>query len=91
MATKCRHCPLRRKSLCVDCTPEELAFLEEFKVGELKVSPGTPLLSEGTNTPQIFTALKGMGLRYKILENGNRHVVSFVFPGDFIGLHACAE
>lgn len=88
MAISCKDCPLRKKPLFVDMTKEELAFMEHFKVGELTVEPGTPLLSEGTNTPQIFTALRGMGLRYKLLENGRRQVVSFVFPGDFIGLQA---
>ncbi|WP_417770691.1 Crp/Fnr family transcriptional regulator, partial [Stappia sp.] len=88
MVTSCEHCPLRQRPLFVDCTDAELEFLKNFKVGEMSVSPGTPLLSEGTNTPQVFTVLSGLGLRYKLLENGRRHVVSFVFPGDFLGLQA---
>lgn len=43
---------------------------------------------EGSNAPQIYTALRGMGLRYKVLPNGRRQVVNFIFPGDFIGLQA---
>ncbi|MGB3246201.1 MAG: Crp/Fnr family transcriptional regulator [Sulfitobacter sp.] len=62
--------------------------MKRFKVGELAVESGTPLLSEGSSTPQVFTALSGMGLRYKTLENGERQVISFVMPGDFIGLQA---
>lgn len=88
MATKCEHCPLRRKPLFVDFQKSELEFMKGFKVGEMTVDPGTPILSEGTNTPQIFTALSGMGLRYKLLEDGRRQVVNFVFPGDFLGLQA---
>jgi CRP-like cAMP-binding protein len=29
-----------------------------------------------------------MGLRYKLLEDGRRQVISFIFPGDFLGLQA---
>ena len=88
MATKCEHCPLRRKEFFVDLTTEETRFMQKFKVGELVVDAGAPILIEGSNSPQLFTALRGMGLRYKTLENGNRQVVNFVFPGDFVGLQA---
>ncbi|MGB5556526.1 MAG: Crp/Fnr family transcriptional regulator [Paracoccaceae bacterium] len=43
---------------------------------------------EGHSSPQLFTALHGMGLRYKTLEDGERQVVNFIFPGDFIGMQA---
>lgn len=88
MAINCKNCPLRRLDLFQNLSPEETTFMDKFKMGELTVDPGTPILMEGSNSPQLFTALRGMGLRYKMLENGNRHVVNFVFPGDFIGLQA---
>lgn len=62
--------------------------MQRFKVGELVVDAGTPILMEGSNSPQLYTALHGMGLRYKLLSNGKRQVVSLIFPGDFIGLQA---
>lgn len=62
--------------------------MQRFKVGELKIDAGTQLLMEGHNSPQLFTALSGMGLRYKTLEDGDRQVVNFIFPGDFIGMQA---
>lgn len=52
------------------------------------VDAGTPVLMEGSNTPQLYTALRGMGLRHKTLPNGERQVINFIFPGDFIGLQA---
>jgi CRP-like cAMP-binding protein len=67
---------------------EEVAGMQKFKVGELVVDAGTPILLEGSNSPQLFTALHGMGLRYRHLTNGERQVINFVFPGDFIGLQA---
>ena len=87
MTTQCRYCPLQRKDAFIPMSKEELSFMEKFKSGELTVEPGTPILLEGSNAPQLYTALTGMGIRDKTLENGNRQVISFVFPGDFIGLH----
>ncbi|WP_342076971.1 Crp/Fnr family transcriptional regulator [Yoonia sp. SS1-5] len=88
MATKCENCPLRRRDVFEDMSAEDVRFMQRFKVGELVVDPGTPILMEGSNSPQLFTALHGMGLRYKLLPNGARQVVSLIFPGDFIGLQA---
>lgn len=88
MATNCQNCPLRSRNLFVELTPDELDFMKEFKIGELTVDAGTTLLLEGSSSPQLYTALYGLGLRYKLLDDGRRQVVNFVFPGDFIGLQA---
>lgn len=88
MSIKCRFCPIRNLPLFQSLTEQELAFMESFKVGEMTVQPGTPILSAGASSPQLFTALKGFGLRYKLLEDGRRQVLSFVFPGDLIGLQS---
>ncbi|SEW19094.1 cAMP-binding domain of CRP or a regulatory subunit of cAMP-dependent protein kinases [Cognatiyoonia koreensis] len=88
MTTKCADCPLRRQELFDRMTEDEVRVMQRFKVGELKVDSGTPLLMEGSNSPQLFTALRGMGLRSKLLSDGRRQVVNLVLPGDFIGLQA---
>lgn len=88
MATKCEYCPLRRKSLFAEMTDAQVGDMQRFKVGELVVDPGTPILLQGSNSPQLYTILHGMGLRYRLLPNGERQVVNFVFPGDFLGLQA---
>ena len=88
MATKCEFCPLRRKSIFDPMSKDEVRMMQRFKVGELVVDAGTQLLMEGSNSPQLYTALHGMGLRYRILKNGKRQVINMIFPGDFIGLQA---
>ncbi len=88
MATKCKHCPLRARDHFVPMSQEEVNVMQRFKVGELVVDAGAPILMQGSNSPQLFTALHGMGLRYKYLQNGKRQVVNFILPGDFIGLQA---
>ena len=88
MTVPCTECPLRRCQYFLPFTEEELAFMLRFKVGELTVAAGATILMEGSNSPQLFTVLSGMGTRYKTLENGDRQVINFLFPGDFIGLQA---
>ena len=88
MATKCEFCPIRRKKIFEQMTSEELVNMQKFKVGELIVNAGTPILLEGSNSPQLYTVLHGMGLRYRLLSNGERQITNFVFPGDFLGLQA---
>ncbi|SIT90289.1 cAMP-binding domain of CRP or a regulatory subunit of cAMP-dependent protein kinases [Yoonia rosea] len=88
MATKCKQCPLRLQHQFLPMSQDEVNAMQRFKVGELVVDAGAPILMQGSNSPQLFTALHGMGLRYKYLENGKRQVVNFILPGDFIGLQA---
>ncbi len=88
MVIPCDKCPLRNCSLFHEMTEDELVFMLRFKAGELQINPGTTVLSEGSNSPQLYTVLEGMGTRYKTLEDGQRQVVNFLFPGDFIGLQA---
>ena len=88
MATACEYCPLRKKSIFKPMSSREVRYMSEFKAGELSVEPGTPILLEGSSSPQLYTVLRGMGLRYKLMESGERQIVNFVFPGDFLGLQA---
>ena len=88
LTVPCRDCPLRRQSLFVPFTEEEVLFMERFKLGELVVEPGATFLMEGSNSPQLYTVLRGQGVRYKTLADGRRQVINFLFPGDFTGLQA---
>lgn len=84
--TDCTACPLRKRELFAPMTAEEAEFMLQFKKDEVWIEAGTPILSEGTDTAQLYTVLRGMGLRYKMLEDGGRQVTGFAMPGDFLGL-----
>jgi len=84
----CEQCPLRKFELFTEFTGEELAFMTRFKAGELSVDPGTTFLQEGMPSPQLYTILDGLGLRYRSLESGERQVINFALPGDLVGLQA---
>lgn len=88
MTTPCRACPLRKLPLFQSMSEEELGFMERFKLGELRIDAGRTILMEGAQSPQFYTVLEGQGLRQKTLEDGRRQVLSFVLPGDLVGLQA---
>lgn len=88
MKVTCEHCPLRALPAFSPMTKEEVAFMERFKTGEFVAQPGSEILAENASSTQLFTALSGMGIRYKTLEDGRRQVVGFVLPGDFVGLQS---
>jgi len=82
----CIRCPLRRLDSFRDFSPPELDFVQDFKVAELVVDPGTSVVVEGERHPQLYTVLSGWGFRYKILEDGRRQILNYLLPGDLIGL-----
>jgi CRP/FNR family transcriptional regulator len=86
--TSCARCPLRTRNLFLPFTAEELEFMLRFKAGETNVRPGATVLSQGEKTPYLYTVLSGFGTRSILLPDGRRQVLSFVFPGDFIGLQS---
>lgn len=88
MKTNCENCPLRRLDLFEIMSRDEVQFMSKFKTGEFVAQPGTEILAQGASSSQLYTALDGMGLRYKMLEDGSRQVVGFILPGDFIGLQS---
>lgn len=79
-------CALRQMSVFRAFEGRELDFVEWFKMGELEVDQGSTVLVEGHNSPHLYTLLEGWAFRYKMLEDGRRQILSFILPGDFVGL-----
>ncbi len=86
--TDCQDCQLRCRALFVPMTADEVAFMRRFKSGEAVVPIGAEVMSQGQKSPVLQTVLSGMAVRTVLLEDGRRQVISFVFPGDLIGLHS---
>jgi CRP-like cAMP-binding protein len=62
--------------------------MESFKQGELRLDRGAQVLAQGQRSAHVFTLLEGVLIRYKLLEDGRRQIVNFMFPGDLVGLQA---
>lgn len=82
----CRACPL---VACVGLrphSPEEIPHIQRFKSGEIRLERGELLIEQGVTRGGLFTLLDGIVMRYRMLEDGRRQIVNFMFPGDLIGL-----
>ncbi len=82
----CQLCPLRKLDIFRPFTSEELAFVSQFKTGELVVKAGDPLFLEGSSCAHLYTVLSGLAFRYKLLPDGRRQILNYCMPGDFLGL-----
>lgn len=85
---ECTDCWIRRLRGFREFSPSELAFVSDFKIGQIAVNAGSTVIGEGTHSPHLFTVFEGWGFRYKILEDGRRQVLNYILPGDLIGLQS---
>src|SRR5882757_11505566 len=67
-------------------TPAELAFVQDFKVDELKVDSGASFLRQGASSEYLYTVLSGWAFRYKMLDDGRRQILNDALPSDMVGL-----
>ncbi|BEU99119.1 Crp/Fnr family transcriptional regulator [Novosphingobium olei] len=87
----CKECPL------IHCrglsAPDEgqRAWIEAFKSSEARYVRGEQVLRQGVRATRLFTVLEGVLIRYRLLEDGRRQIVNFLFPGDLVGLQAAFE
>jgi CRP/FNR family transcriptional regulator, anaerobic regulatory protein len=84
--TPCEQCPLRARPCLREFNGEELSFVKEFKVDELRVEPGASFLREGARSEHLYTVLSGWAFRYKVLDDGRRQILNYALPADMVGL-----
>ena len=84
----CVRCPLRPLHGFKKLREGELAFIARRKVGQRNLPAGSSVLEEGEPADYVFTLLSGWAFRFKTLADGRRQIMSFLLPGDIIGLQA---
>jgi CRP/FNR family transcriptional regulator, anaerobic regulatory protein len=87
----CSQCPLLACEGLRPLDANQIKFMQDFKQGEMSVSKGTQVLVQGSISPHLYTVLEGILFRFKILEDGRRQIVNYVFPGDFIGVQGAMD
>lgn len=91
LATPCRQCPL------LGCpglkTPDRnrLEDIAGFKLGEIARARGEQVLHQGTKSAHVYTVLTGVLIRYRLLDDGRRQIINFLFPGDMAGLQSALD
>jgi CRP-like cAMP-binding protein len=73
----------------VPLTPEETELLRELQSAGKPVGRGREIVVEGRRYDGLQTLLTGVALRYRVLHDGRRQILSVVLPGDFIGFPGC--
>lgn len=87
----CRDCPL--VALPGLGAPDEAqrAWIEAFKAGEARYNRGETVLRQGAVGTRLYTVLEGVLMRFRLLEDGRRQILNFMFPGDLVGLQSAFD
>ena len=81
--------PLTRKlSAFVALSDTDLATLARFDRRRRSFEPGHELVHEGQEKAAAFILSDGWACSYKLLSDGERQIVDFQIPGDFLGLRS---
>jgi CRP-like cAMP-binding protein len=84
----CVACPLRTLPAFKTNTPEEIAFIEGMRLGQVSAAAGATIIEEGAESAPVFSLFAGWAFRYKTLSDGRRQILNFLLPGDVIGFQA---
>jgi len=68
---------------------DEVAALLDVKAVPRALRAGYDIIIEGRRSTALFIMLEGIAIRYKILRDGQRQVLSVLLPGDFAGVPSC--
>jgi CRP-like cAMP-binding protein len=85
-SSPCDACGLRGNAAFLPISADELRTIESFRIGTRQVEAGGTIVEEHVRSPHLFTLYGGWAFRYKSLSDGRRQILSFLLPGDFIGL-----
>lgn len=84
-ARSCAQCGVRLVSVCAVLSPAELQEMVAMSGGGRFAARET-LVTQGSPAESVFTITEGMVRLYRLLADGQRQVLGFALPGDFLGL-----
>lgn len=81
--------PLTRKlSAFVNLSASDLETLARFDRRRRSFQPGHEVIHEGQENASAFVLSEGWSCSYKLQPDGERQIVDFQIPGDFLGLRS---
>ena len=83
--TFCERCAVSALAVCGGLGKPHLGALAQIAV-KRSIPAGKTLTDEREPAKSVFTIVEGVLKLYKLLPDGRRQVVGFMFPGDFVGL-----
>jgi CRP-like cAMP-binding protein len=88
MRVSCFECALRACGLFKPVSQTELAFINDMKRDHLVLPAGRQIIRAGRDSDDLYTLYSGWAFRFKTLPDGRRQILSFLLPGDLLGLQA---
>ncbi len=73
----------------IDLTVQERMCLAEVQSELVPVRAGADVIRAGQTYRCVYVLSQGLAIRYKVLHDGRRQVLSLLLPGDLIGLPGC--
>lgn len=86
----CVNCDVRTRAVCAVLNDEELASLARFS-RTMTCDAGETLFFEGDETADCFIVKRGALKLYKLMHDGRRQIIGFLFQGDFLGFGPSSE
>jgi len=80
----CGCCDLEDRAFCAGLAPRQSSDLQAIR-GHMRVDSHTTLFREGDPALNVYSLVGGCVKLSKLLGDGRRQVVGFLFPGDFFG------
>jgi CRP-like cAMP-binding protein len=72
----------------VDLSDAELSVLEDLHKRRRSFAAGPDLVHQGQSDQAAYILISGWACSYKLLEDGQRQIIDFQIPGDFLGLRS---
>lgn len=88
MRVLCAGCQLRQMSLFRPFSDQELAFVSSVKRAHISQPANRDIVRAGEVGGHLYTLYEGWAFRYKRLSDGSRQILTFLLPGDLIGLQS---
>jgi CRP-like cAMP-binding protein len=81
---KCQDCAIRASALFGELETEQLDKARSLRSAQQTYKAGEYLYHEGDTATKAFTVYSGWVTLFKNLKNGDRQILRFALPGDFL-------
>jgi CRP-like cAMP-binding protein len=79
------HPLVTKLSTFMTLSPDDLKSLNNIFEGERSIKKQRDLVVDGAEYRNLCFVIAGYEMRYKVLRNGKRQILSIIMPGDIIG------
>lgn len=78
---------VRKLSNFTDLSDDDRKAIDALCAHRITVEAKRNLIREGERPNDVYLLLDGWGYRYKLLPDGNRHILAYLVPGDLCDIH----